>query len=67
MLTGLTVDVGFTVMVKVIDGPTQPFAVGVTVIVAITGAIPALVAVKDGTFPMPLAPRPIEVVLLVHA
>ena len=65
--TGLTVGVGFTVMVKVIAGPTHPFAVGVTVMVATTGAVPVLVAVNDGMFPAPLAAKPIEGVLLTQA
>ena len=39
---------------------------GVTVIVAITGEVPALVAVKNGISPAPLAPRPILVRSLVH-
>lgn len=36
-------------------------------IVAVTTAVPVLAAVKDGIFPFPLATRPIEDVLLVHA
>jgi hypothetical protein len=40
--------------------------IGVTVIVAVTGTSVALVATKDGILPIPLAPRPIEVVLFVH-
>lgn len=39
---------------------------GVTVIVAVTGVDPALVAVKPAMFPVPLAPRPIEVLLFVQ-
>ncbi len=41
-------------------------AVGVTVIVAVIGAVVVLVAVKAGTFPEPLAARPTAVLLLVH-
>ena len=44
----------------------QPFAVGVTVIVAVIGAVVPLVAVKAGTLPEPLPVRPIVVLLLVH-
>ncbi len=33
---------------------------------AVTGADPAFVAVKEAIFPVPLAARPIDVVLLVH-
>jgi hypothetical protein len=47
--------------------PAHPFAVGVTVIVATTLVVPALVAVKEGTFPVPLAARPMEMVELTHA
>jgi hypothetical protein len=67
LATGLTVGAGFTVIVNVIGVPTQPFAVGVTVMVAITGIAPALVAVNEGIFPVPLAPSPIVGSLLVHA
>ena len=45
----------------------QPFAVGVTVMVAISGAVPEFVAVKDGVFPVPLAANPIDGVLFVHS
>jgi hypothetical protein len=54
-------------MVNDIGVPTQPFAVGVTVIVAITVVMPALVAVKDGIFPVPLPAKPMDGVLLIHA
>lgn len=72
LLTGWsTCPVGLTVIVKVSGGPGHvmgPFEyVGVTVIVAVTGAVPGLVAVKEGRFPVPEAPRPIEILLLVHA
>ena len=68
-VTGFTTAVGFTVIVKVVGVPTQltPLVyVGVTVIVAVTGALPALVAVKLGILPVPLAARPIEGVLFVQ-
>jgi hypothetical protein len=54
-------------MVNDNDVPTQPLAVGVTVMVATTGAVPGLVAVKDGILPVPLAASPMEGVLLTHA
>jgi hypothetical protein len=57
---------GLTVIVKVCDVPGQPFAVGVTVMVAVTGAVPVFVAVKEVIFPVPLAARPILVVLFVQ-
>ena len=44
----------------------QPSNDGVTVTVAVTGAVPVFVAVKDGIFPVPLAARPIDGVLLVQ-
>ena len=47
---------------------TPPFSkLGVTVMVAVTGAEPLFVAWNDGIWPVPLAPRPIEVELLLHA
>ena len=54
------------VMVKVFDGPGQPAAVGVTVIVPDIGVEPALVAVNDGMLPEPLAAKPIAVLLFVQ-
>jgi len=45
-------------MVNVAGVPVHPFAVGVTVIVAVIGAVPALVAVYEGMFPVPLVPKP---------
>ena len=67
MLTELTVGVGYTVIVNSNGVPTQPLAVGVTVIVATTVAVVLLVAVKDGIFPVPLAPKPMDGVSLTHA
>jgi hypothetical protein len=58
------------VIVKVLGVPVQlmpPLAnVGVTVIVAICGVDPVLMAVNDGIVAVPLAPRPIVVLLLVQ-
>ena len=63
----VTVGVGFTVMVKVRGVPLQvaPALVydGVTVIVPDIGVVPALVAVKLGMLPLPLAPKPIAILL----
>ena len=39
---------------------------GVTVIVAVTGAVPLLIAANEAMSPTPLPPRPIEVVLFVQ-
>ena len=62
---------GLTVIVKLPGVPVQvtPLSVifGVTLIVATTGTDPVLVAVKELIVPVPLAPRPIDVVLLVHS
>lgn len=58
---------GFTVIVYVLAIPRQPFKVGVTVIVPDILDVPVLVAVKEGTLPVPLAASPIAVLLFVHA
>jgi hypothetical protein len=39
---------------------------GVTVMVAVTGTVVKLVAVKDGILPVPLAASPMDVVLFVQ-
>jgi len=58
---------GFTVIVNVFDVPLQPAAdFGVTVIVAVIGALVLLVTGKDAMFPVPLAGSPIAVLLFVH-
>ena len=59
----LTVGFGFTVMVNVFAEPVQVLTEGVTVIVAITGAVPAFIAVNDGMVLVPEAAIPILVVL----
>jgi len=59
--------VGFTVMVKVIGGPGQPLAVGVTVIVATTMVAPMLVAMNEGISPVPLAASPMVGSLFVQS
>jgi len=41
-------------------------AVGVTVIVAVKGDVPAFVAIKDGISPVPLAANPIDVLLFAQ-
>jgi hypothetical protein len=50
----------------VVGVPAHPFAVGVTVTVAVIGEGVALVAVNDGILFEPLAARPIAVLLLVQ-
>ena len=58
--------VGLTVIVKLTGSPPQPVELGVTVMVAVIGAVVPLVAVKAGILPVPLAPRPMAVLLLVQ-
>jgi hypothetical protein len=53
-------------VVNVVGVPVHPFAVGVTVIVAVIGEVVALIAVNAGILPEPLAASPIAVLLLVH-
>ena len=65
-----TCAVGLTVMVNTWDDPLQ-FTLallkrGVTVIVAVTGAEPLFIAVKEVILPLPDAGRPIEVLLFVQ-
>lgn len=51
------------------DIPHKPpgmVTLGVTVIVAVTGTNVALVATNDGILPVPLAAKPIDVVLFVQ-
>lgn len=58
--------VGFTVMIKLSAAPVQPFAVGVTVIKAVTGTLLRLMAVKGAISPFPFAASPIAVLLFVQ-
>ena len=59
--------VGLTVIVKLCGVPAHPSNEGVTVIVDVTGAVPEFVAVNEGILPVPLAPRPMLVLLFDHA
>lgn len=55
-------------MIVNVEGiPWQPFAVGVMVMVATSGAVPVFVAVNEGMGPVPLAARPMDGVLLLQA
>jgi len=69
-VTGLTIGIGFTVIVKKVDIPVQviPELVnsGVTVMVAVIGAVVALVAWKERISPVPLVARPMEALVLVQ-
>jgi hypothetical protein len=53
-------------MVKVCGAPAQPNADGVTVIVAVMGALVILIAVKDAISPLPFAAKPIDGLLFVQ-
>ena len=70
LLTAFTVGIGLTVIVKFlgIPGHVTPAFVntGVTVMVATTTVVPPLMAVKDAIFPVPLAGKPIDVLLFVQ-
>lgn len=70
LATAFTVGAGFTVIVNVFAVPVHvlPPLVkeGVTVMVAVTGVMPAFNAVKEPIFPVPLAASPIDGVLLVQ-
>ena len=63
----VTVGAGFTVMIKFCGVPLQvaPALVydGVTVMVAVMAVVPALLAVKLDILPLPLAPKPIAVLV----
>ena len=54
-------------IVNIIGVPVHPFAVGVTVIVAVIGELAAFAAVNAGILSDPLAARPIAVLLFVQA
>lgn len=55
----ITAGLGFTVIVKVAGGPVQLFRVGITVIVAVIGALVLLTAKNGVILPFPLAANPI--------
>ena len=61
-----TVGVGLTVIVKFCELPVHEFADGVTVTVAVTGVLVALVAEKELMLPEPVDASPIEAVLFVQ-
>ena len=62
-----TTGVGFTVIVYEDGVPGQPLAVGVTVIVDVTGFAVLFVPVNNGVFPVPLAARPIDATELIQS
>ena len=67
---GIITGAGFTVIVKVSELPAQicvPFTYcAVTVMVAVIGVLPVLVAVKTPILPVPLAAKPIDGLLLLQ-
>jgi hypothetical protein len=62
-----TVGVGLTAIRKLCAVPPQPKALGVTVTVAVCIDVPELVAVNGAMLPVPLAARPMLVLLFAHA
>jgi hypothetical protein len=71
---GVIVGLGLTVILKVIGIPEQTGVeaaafvyFGVTVMVASMGALPVFVAVNTGIVPVPPAPNPMAVLLLLHS
>ena len=67
LLAAVTLGVGFTVIVKVITGPIHVPTYGVTEMVEVTPEAPLFEPVKLEIFPVPLAPRPMEVSVLVQS
>lgn len=67
LATGLTIGLGLTVIVNVMGVPAQPPApTGVTVMVATSGPLVVLVVTKGCMSPVPLAARPMAVLLFVQ-
>lgn len=58
---GVTVALCRTVIENVIGVPEQPPTLGVTTTVAVTSALPLLLAINAGIFPEPDVPKPILV------
>ena len=55
------------VMVNVLAVPGHPASIGVTVIVAVTGAAVLFIVTNEPIFPLPFAGRPIDGLLLVQS
>jgi hypothetical protein len=68
--TALTAAVGFTVIVKVLETPVQltvpAVKMGVTVMVAVIGAVVVLLAVKAAILPVPEAANPMASLSLIQ-
>ena len=60
------VGVGLTKTTISAGMPEQLFEIGVTLIKLLIGMLDELIAVKEKTFPAPLAGRPVNVLLFVH-
>ena len=69
-LGSVKLGVGLITIVKILVSPVQivpPLVnTGVTVIVAVSGRIPVFMLLKDGIFPVPLAPIPMEEFVFVQ-
>ena len=63
----LTAGLGFTVIIYVSATLEHPFAVAIIDTVAVIGAVPLLVGINTGIFPVPESANPIAVLELVHA
>ena len=63
---GLAVGTGFTVMLNVLETPSHPPVVGVTVKVATMGVKPELMAINAEISPVPLAAKPMPGTLFVQ-
>lgn len=62
-----TEGIGFTVIRNFSEVPAQLFADGVTVTVAVCGAVPLLVAANETMSPLPDEASPMVALLFVHA
>jgi len=67
LVVTVTTGVGFTVIVYEDDTPVHAFAVGETVIVAVTAVVVVLVAINPAISPLPFAAIPIVVFEFVQA
>ena len=61
-----TYDVELPLVVKFFAAPGHSYVVGITVMVAVTGALVVLMAVNAGILPVPPAAKPIDVLLFVQ-
>ena len=66
MVIGKAIGVWFTLIENETGLPEQPNAFGGMVMIAQTGALEVLVAIKEGMFPTPEDARPMLLLLLVQ-